>query len=280
MYAYWDVIGAACVVIAVTVWVVAVWAVVVPEEPNENAAVLVVLSEKPVDAVAVVPKEKPDDATGVVPNEKPVDTAGVVPKEKLVAGWVVPPREKPDAWVVPPKEKPVVAWVVLPKEKPVEVCVVAPKDKPVVAWVVLPKEKPVEAWVVAPKEKPVGAWVVAPKEKPVEVWVVPNEKFVEAWGGVAWEVGMVDKVKPEGAEVLTAVAAVLEGFVAKPKFGVVPREKEGVFIVPKLNAGFVVVAPKTGVPEGKEGETPNVGAVDGNENAGAKKIIKLKINIY
>jgi len=58
-----------------------------------------------------------------------------------------------------------------------------------------------------------------------------------------------------------------------PKFGVAPREKDGVFVVPKLNDGLVVAAvlPKIGVLEGNEGETPNVGTPVGNEKAGAKK---------
>jgi len=63
------------------------------------------------------------------------------------------------------------------------------------------------------------------------------------------------------------------GFAVCPKLGVTPREKDGVLIVPKLNAGFVVAAvlPKIGVLEGNEGETPNVGTLVGNEKAGAKK---------
>lgn len=147
MFTYWDVEGVACVVITDVAWVVEAWAVVVPEEPNENPAVLVVPKEKPVDAAWVVPKEKLVDGAWVVPSEKVVDGAWVVPNEKPVVGaWVVP-NEKPvdGAWVVP-KEKLVAAWVVT-------------EEKPVEAWVE-PNEKPgvAEAWEVV-KLKPVGAEV-------------------------------------------------------------------------------------------------------------------------
>lgn len=240
---------------------------VVPEVPNENPAVL------------------------VVPNEKPVVACVVPPKEKPVEVWVVavPPKEKPaDAWVVvvPPKEKPVDAWVVEvpPKEKPVDAWVVPPKEKPVVAWAVPPKEKPVDGWVAPPKENPVDAWVVLPREKGVDTaGVAPNEKPPETWEFGGWDVGIADRVKPVGADVLIADAVfwstpVVEGFVDKPKLGAVPREKAGGFVVPKLNAGFVVAAaePIIEVLEDNEGVTPNVGTLAGEEKAGARKNNILK----
>lgn len=269
---YWVVIGAACVVVTAVVRVVD-WAVVIPEVPNENPAVLVVLNEKPVDAVGVVLKEKPVDDAGVVPREKPVDAWVVLPKEKPVDARVVVPKEKPvDVWVVPPKEKPVDAWVVDPREKPVDAWVVFPKEKLVGAWVVLPKEKLV-GWVFPAKEKPVEPWVFPTKEKPVEAWVVPNEKLVGAW--------VVPKEKPVGADVLTDVVlgcTLVEEFVAKPKLGVPPREKEGV--APKLNVGFIAAVEPKLVFVDAEGETPKVGTLVGNAKPDAKKITNYCFNFH
>lgn len=260
--------------VTAVVWVVD-WAVVIPEVPSENPGELVVvLNEKPEDAAGAVLKEKLVDVAGVVPKEKPADAWVVPPKEKPVDAWVVAPKEKPvDAWVVFPKEKLVGAWVVPPKEKPVEGCVVPPKEKPGEAWVVL-NEKLVGAWVV-PNEKPVGAWVV-PNEKPVGAWVVPKEKPVEAWAVDPWDVGITDRLKPVGVEVLTAVVLgciLVEEFVDKPKLGVPPREKEGV--VPKLNVGFIAAVEPKLVLVDTEGETPKVGTLDGNEKTGAEKNYKI-----
>lgn len=199
-------------------------------------------------------------------------TTGAVAWDVVVWAVVVveAPNENP-VELVEPKEKPVdVVWVVF-NEKPVDPAWVVPKDKPVDGVWVVPKEKPLEGWVV-------------PKEKPVEACVVPNEKPVDAWVVGACEVGIADIVKPVIAEVLAAAVelpswtlAVAEGVDVRPKFGVEPIEREGVLKPPKLNAGFAVavaVVPKTEVLVDKE-DAPNVGALVGNEKAGAKKCIKV-----
>lgn len=81
-----------------------------------------------------------------------------------------------------------------------------------------------------PSEKPLDATGVAPDGSPVVARVAG-----------AWVVGIADRVKPVGADVSIAAAAVVcctpvvEGFVADPKLGAAPRENEVGFAVPMID---------------------------------------------
>lgn len=201
----------------------------VPEGPSKNPAVLIGLSEIPTDVWATTPKDK------------------------LVDGWVIFLKELPvKVWVVFVKENAFRAW------------------SPVEAWGVLLKENAFKAW------SSVEAWVVLLKEKPFKTWssvedwgVILKENALRAWSLVdAREVDIVDNVILYGAEVLIAIAALLdciivvEGFVVDPKFGFALKGNRGAQVAPKLTSVFVVVVIE---------EVPNVGMPVDNEKIGAEK---------